>query len=305
MNGYYLPENTKYLTSQGLLCVSNFNEDTYLAELIDGELIYTKNFNISKSFLNNSLILQTDGKYQSLISDRNIDFISYTNLDSDKDDSIVKISLDENIIENLNKSDIIALCLYVSNNFQIEDEIITGYGKEAFDVLSAVNYYTDVYFNYDKLSKQYSFKSISLFKEQEDLTRILLDNFDIFKKVANKLKLFKCSIESNNYEIMYFKTYKLANTFSALLSLSGYKSRIVFDSKKSMFKVIYTNNFELLNYSYTINSSIVKFKKPKQLFKISTEDECSLIISQSIKKITTTSILSLSYNKLGDDSNGE
>ena len=59
MNGYYLPENTKYLTSQGLLCVSDFNEDTYLAELIDGELIYTKNFNISKSLLKFELVVIT------------------------------------------------------------------------------------------------------------------------------------------------------------------------------------------------------------------------------------------------------
>ena len=301
MIGYYLPENTKYLTSQGMLCVSDFNEDTYLAEITDGKIVYTKNFNISKSFLSKSLTLQTDGKYQSIISDRVIDFISYTDLYSDKEDSTVKISLDEDIIENLNKSDIIALCLYISNNFQIEDDIIIGTGKEAFDVLSSVNYYIDVYFNYDTLSKQYSFKSPSLYKGQDELVRILLDNFDIFKKVVTKLKDFKCSIESNNYDIMYFKTYRLANTFSTLLSLSNYKSRVVFDNNKSMFKVIYTNNIDLLNYEYNITSSIVKFKKPKQLFKVIPEDECSIVVSQSIKKISTSSILSISYNKLGDD----
>ena len=300
MKNFYLPENTKYLTNNGLKCVSEFTEDDEILTISNlGEIEYTKDFNIQVKQVG-TMTLKTDGSYQGVMADCDIDFKDYGNYLKNENSSQTKINLDGEIYE-IDKALAISISLFVSNFFKpvIKTDKITSlkeFKQKSFKVLSSVNLLTGLYFHYDKFTSNYTFSSSSFYKSPEVLEKILIENISIFDKIILCLKKIHYSTYKGVYFIE-FKTYRLANIFSALLTLSGYKSKVVFNKDFKTFTVSYTNAEHQLNFKYNVEKSEHCFED-LTAYSVQFNKTCSIVISQNINKLTTTSIVKASYNLL-------
>lgn len=306
MKNYYLPEGTKYLTNNGLKCITELTEDDMIFTIDKfGNTSYTKDFEVyTQSY--NSLTLNTDNNFQGLVSDIKIPYKDYLPCIKTKKATETKVEVNGEIYKNeLNKDLVIAIALYVSNFFKKLDNncLVSNkdFGRKTYKVLSnAKTLSGGIYFGYDKIYGNYSFNSKSFFKSFDDLCIILQDNIEILDGVIKYLKDLSYSYYKGFYNID-FKNYKLAETFSTLISLLGYKSRVKFDSDLKTFKVTYTNNSHQLSYDWKTEITQVNSNTPVLCYSLRLNTKSYIVVSQNNNKLTTTSIIQASYNLLEGD----
>jgi len=301
MKNYFLPESTKYLTNNGLKMISELTEDDMIF-VIDkfGNISYTKDFEIQTCSFN-SLILNSDTKFQGLLASRNVDYVDLYPCIKSKEAPMVKVSLNDLVYDKeLSKDFVIATALFISNFFnKVDDTLISlpQYKKKSFGVLSTINSLTGLYFGYDRLINEYSFSSSSFYKDFETLNAILLGNLEILEDIVKSLKKIKYSYYKGMYNID-FRNYKLAELFSTLISLLGYKSRVLFDKDNKTFKVTYTNCQRIIDYDWKTGVSTVNYDKPVICYSLLFKNNYKIVVSQNNNHLTTTSIINSSYNLL-------
>lgn len=305
MKNYYLPEGTKYLTNNGLKCITELTEDDEIL-VIDqfGKVNYTKNFEVLSGYFD-TITLKTDNNFQGLMSNIELDFNDYFNCIERKDVNQITVEVDgEKYNKQLDKNLVIALALYISNFFKKNDKGLLisdkNYKQKTFKVLSRANVLSGIYFGYDRLSKNYSFRSNSFYKEIDNLCMILQENIGILNEVIDSLKVLSYSYYKGFYNVD-FRNYKLAETFSTLISLLGYKSRVKFDSNLKTFKVTYTNNEHQLNYDWRTETNTMELSEPILCYSLRLNKNYKIVVSQNNNKLTTTSIIQSSYNTLEGD----
>lgn len=309
MRNFYLPEGTKYLTNHGLKCISELTEDDMIFTIDKfGNISYTRDFEIYTSSFN-TLLLNTDNNFQGLMSDIEVQYKDYLPCIKHKEATQTKVEINGVIFEKeLDKDLVISIALYISNFFRKLDNgtLVSNkeFNKKSFQVLSKANSLTGIYFGYDKTFGDYSFNSNSFYKSFETLCMILQENIEILDSILSSLKKLSYSYYKGFYNID-FKNYKLAETFSTLISLLGYKSKVKFDSNLKVFKVSYTNNQHQLSYSWKTETTQVNTDLPVVCYSLRLNKKAYIVVSQNNNKLTTTSILQASYNLLGDDDNGE
>ena len=305
MKNYYLPEGTKYLTNNGLKCITELTEDDEIL-VIDqfGKVNYTKNFEVLSGYFD-TVTLKTDNNFQGLMSNIELDFSDYFNCIERKEVNQITVEVDgEKYNKQLDKNLVIALALYISNFFKKNDKGLLisdkNYKQKTFKVLSRANVLSGIYFGYDRLSKNYSFRSNSFYKEIDNLCMILQENIGILNEVIDSLKVLSYSYYKGFYNVD-FRNYKLAETFSTLISLLGYKSRVKFDSNLKTFKVTYTNNEHQLNYDWRTETNTMELSEPILCYSLRLNKNYKIVVSQNNNKLTTTSIIQASYNILEGD----
>lgn len=294
----YLTEDTKYLTNHGLKYDFEITENDRLAVIsLDNELYFTNDFEfITKKF--DSMILQTDEYYKTLLSDVKVNFKYSCDCLPDELPSQITFDLDDKVIDTFTKDYAIVLSLFVSNYFkETEDNSLINNGKVdvrlPYRVFSSLNKDFGVYFKYNKISKCYTIRLPQLFLTSDNQEKLLLFNMNIFKSVvraAIKTRL----VNKRKFAYMHFNSYKAGQTFLVLLSLCGYRGRLAFDKDRKMFKVTFIKDNQKLDEGFEPKVEVVNYKSPIETKAIRLATPGKIIISQNINKNTTISILNIS-----------
>lgn len=306
---YYLPDCTRYLTNQGLKYAHEFEEDTQLL-IIDrlNNVSYTSDFEIMSSNFN-TLNINTDHNFRGLVSTMPIDYDDYISCSlNDRVPKVICRINDKDLDMPIGKDLAIAMTLYVSSFFKkVDDNILSNplHNRSTYNVFSAINNLTGIYFPWDKISGSYTMNNSSFFKSIERIEMLLLENKNIFESIVKTTKDIKYAHYKGFYSID-FKTYRLASVYASLLSLIGYKSRVKFNKELSVFRVSYTNQPRYLQHNYICDNIKTSSFNPITCYSIRPNNHSfRYVIVQNIDKVTMTSVLQASYNSLGDDTNGK
>lgn len=252
----YVEGKTGILTAKGIIPISYigaeeniFNRKPEIIVIKDGELIKTRDYELKyKSFSSTYYVYKNN--YCKLNCSSSISTSSLVNsIDFLEEDDFVKYSsfyLNDTWYKNITKDCVIALSLVISSLFDKDDssDVLTRNSKVSknyiYKVFKYFNKNYKIFFPYNKITKEYEFKS-NLYKDYDSLVQILLSNTHIFKNVLNILKDIDGTRYS--YKSFYSNTYGLAALLMSLMSLCGYTAKVTFD--KQMFKVTYVLNNKL------------------------------------------------------------
>ena len=129
MKNIYLPADTKYLTNSGMKSLQDITENDLLGIIRkEGELVYTKNFEVDR-IKTDSLQLQTDGHYQTLLSTTNYEFNTFEKVFDEVDTEFPIVSFDGKDIESIPEDMCLFIAIFLNSYFKESHGKIISNGK--------------------------------------------------------------------------------------------------------------------------------------------------------------------------------
>lgn len=188
-----------------------------------------------------------------------------------------------------------ALSFFISNYFYFDgvkyNQLNKVDNKTMYFITKDIFNYEGLFITFDKDKKQYYLDNTSLYKSSDRYHELLLENFNSFRKILEKLKKYNL-IFGNYTGIFYVNNYRIARLFQALLHLSDYISYLEFDKTKKYFKIIYIKSSKLKKYK--ANDKLIEVEEPITFYKVSSDIKGRFIISQNINRKTTVSLVEIS-----------
>lgn len=299
----YLPEDTYYLTNQGLKQIPEFSKDTSLLALKNSKITYTKDFEVNETYFD-TMQQMNCGSFYGLISSIESDIKNNEiHLDFNKEPNQVRFQIKHDAYSDftISRAQAIALTLFISTYFKSSKNKIVSipqFHKRIYKVFSTVNNLLGIYFNWNNITNNYVLSYYSFFKSPDLLEQLLLNNIDMFSSILDALQEFNCIVNDHGYSFIGFKNYRLACLFASLLTLNGFKAKVKFNKDSTTFNVTFTKNksrkvkscTETLYYSNSICGYSIS----------SSEDNTYLVVAQKVNDATVFSIISISKKILSD-----